>query len=352
LAGDQKSISAVAVIVMSKAELAQKQAQERADWQKRGVAGTISALNRESKEVTVSVRSREGTKTVGIELPGDVVFRRYAPDSIRFRDAKPSSFAELKVGDSLHVLGEKNADGTRIKAEAIVSGSFRRIVGIVNAINANAGEIQITDLQTKKSLTVRINSDSMMRRIPPTMAAGGANRPQAGGGRAAAGTAGPEGRPTEGAAAGANRPQAGGGRATAGTAGSQERPTGGATGGADRPQPSGGRATADTAGSEGRPGAPPRQPSGPNAPASETAPRTTGSGRDGSGGMDPEQMPKVSFAELKRGEAILVLCTVGAEPSRVSAIVLVAGVEPLLRPAPENQAQIGSIWNFFDISLP
>lgn len=63
-------------------------------------------------------------------------------------------------------------------------------------------------------------------------------------------------------------------------------------------------------------------------------------------------MPKVSFAELKRGEAILVLSTVGAEPSHVTAIVLVAGVEPLLSPAAEGQAQIGGIWNFFDISLP
>lgn len=294
LAENQKSISAVTVIVISKAELAQKHAQEGADWQKRGVAGTIAALNRETQEMTLSLRSREGTKTAVIELAENAVFHRYAPDSVRFRDAKPSSFAELNVGDSLHVLGEKNADGTRIKAEAIVSGSFRNIAGIVNAVDATAGEIQITDLQTKKSLTVRINSDSMMRRMPPTMAAAGANRAQPGGGRAPAGTAG----------------------------------------------------------AEGRPGAPPRQPSGPNAPASEAAPRPSGSARGGSGGMDPEQMPKVSLAELKRGEAILVLCTVGAEPSRVAAIVLLAGVEPLLSAAPESQAQIGSLWNFFDISLP
>ena len=65
-------------------------------------------------------------------------FRRYAPDSVRFSDAKPGSFADLKVGDQLRVLGEKNADGTRIKAEAIVSGSFRNIAGVIKSIDASA----------------------------------------------------------------------------------------------------------------------------------------------------------------------------------------------------------------------
>ena len=68
--------------------------------------------------------------------------------------------------------------------------------------------------------------------------------------------------------------------------------------------------------------------------------------------MNLEQMPALSFGELKRGEAVIVLSTAGAEPSRVTAIVLVAGVEPILSSAPDNQPQIGGIWNFFDISLP
>ena len=33
--------------------------------------------------------------------------RRYAPDSIKFGDAKPSSFGELKVGDQLRALGDR-----------------------------------------------------------------------------------------------------------------------------------------------------------------------------------------------------------------------------------------------------
>ena len=68
--------------------------------------------------------------------------------------------------------------------------------------------------------------------------------------------------------------------------------------------------------------------------------------------MNLEQMAALSFAELKRGEAVIVLSTTGAEPSHVTAIVLVAGVEPLLNSAPADQSQIGGLWNFFDIRLP
>ena len=68
--------------------------------------------------------------------------------------------------------------------------------------------------------------------------------------------------------------------------------------------------------------------------------------------MNVERMPVLSLGEVKRGEAIIVLCTIGAEPSRVTAIVMVAGVEPLLGAAPEGQAQLGGVWNFFDVSLP
>ena len=67
--------------------------------------------------------------------------------------------------------------------------------------------------------------------------------------------------------------------------------------------------------------------------------------------MNLEQMPVLAFAELKRGDAVIVLSTSGADPSHVTAIVLVAGVETLLSSAP-NDPQIGGIWNFFDISLP
>ena len=325
LAEEQKSIPAVAVIVMTKADLTKKRERELAEWQKRAVAGTISALNPATQEITLSVRSREGTKTFVIEPSQTAVFRRYAPDSVRFGQAKPSSFAELKVGDSLRILGDKNSDGTRIKPEEIVSGSFRNLAGIINAIDAAGGEIKMTDLKNNQLLTVRITPDTMVRRMPPTKTATPANRPQEGGrGTAAAAGAGSGGRPTEGPPQGKPSGEGGRGTAAAGGAGSGGRPTEGPPQG--KPPGEGGRGSA--------------------------AAGSAGSGAAGGGLMNIERMPVLSLGEVKRGDAIIVLCTIGAEPSRVTAIVMVAGVEPLLGAAPEGQAQLGGVWNFFDVSLP
>jgi hypothetical protein len=295
-AEDRKSIPAVAIIVMTKADLAKRREREVGDWQKRGVAGSISALNAETKEISLSVRSSAGTRTLIIQPSQETIFHRYAPDSVQFVQAKPSSFDELTVGDALRILGDKNADGTRIKAEEIVSGSFRNVAGIVSGIDAAAGEITMTDLQSRRRLSVRVTSDTMLRRMPPAKPAAPANRPQAGGSGPASGAQPSAGRTQGGAAPAATttRPQAGG----SGTA----------------------------SGGQGAPGA---------------------------GGLtDPQGMPVLSLRELKRDEAILVLCTVGAEPSRVTAIVVVAGVERLLGPALQDQTQIGAAWNFFDISVP
>lgn len=252
LADDRKSIPAMTVVVMTKADLAQKRERERKEWQG-AVAGTISALSAGTRAITLLVRSPAGTRTLIIEPSEKAVFHRYSPDTVRLVQARPSSFAELTVGDSLRILGKKSSDGTRMQAEAIVSGSFRNIVGMITAIDAAVGELRITDLQSGRPLTVRIGADTMVRRMPP---------------------------PTK-AVASTNRPQEG--------AGSQ---------------------------------------------------------------MDVERMPVVKLDQLKRDEALLVLCTVGAVPSRVTAIVVVAGIEPLLGAAQADQTQIGSIWNFFDISLP
>src|SRR6266852_3288811 len=160
---DQKSIAAVAVIIMTKAELAQKHERDREEWKQRGMAGPITALNPETKEVTISTRTREGPKPVVVEVTEKADFRRYAPDSVRFSDAKPGSFADLKVGDQLRVLGEKSADGARIKAEAIVSGSFRNIAGVIKTVDASANEITLIDLVAHKPVTIHISSETTLK---------------------------------------------------------------------------------------------------------------------------------------------------------------------------------------------
>src|SRR5258708_5706368 len=86
---DHASVPAKTVAVMTKGDIAQKQEHERAEWRRRGIAGEVTGLNPQTKEITISTRSREGVHPVVITAESPkVVFRRYAPDSVKFSDAK------------------------------------------------------------------------------------------------------------------------------------------------------------------------------------------------------------------------------------------------------------------------
>src|SRR6267142_932042 len=106
---DHKSVPATALIVMNKVDIAKKQELERAEWKKRGILGIITAVKPETREITISSRSMAGQQSIIIPVSDKVEMRRYAPDSIKFADAKPANFEELKVGDQLRALGERNA---------------------------------------------------------------------------------------------------------------------------------------------------------------------------------------------------------------------------------------------------
>lgn len=266
VAADKKSVPAQQIIVVSQSDIAKKQEKERAEWRQRGINGIIESLNPQTKEITLSARTAEGPKPIIIPVTDKVKMRRYAPDSIKFSDAKKSSWDELKVGDQLRAKGDKSADGTHFTAEEMVTGSFRTIGGEITAVDPATNEIKINDIQSKQPLTVVVRKDSNLKRIPPEflqmMAAGGP----------------PGGAPGAGAPGGATPPPGG-----------ASRPPAGGPGGA----PGGGAA----------------------------------------GGFDIQRMidnlPATTLAELKPGETVLLLSTAGADPSRVTAITLVSGVQPI-----------------------
>ena len=174
-AEDQK-FTATLVLVMAQSDLAKQRQREQEEWQKRGTTGIITAVDASSKTFTVRV----GLKTMTIHPADNADYRRYAPDSVKFSDAQPSSLAALKTGDQVRILGDKSEDGASIKAERIISGSFRQIAGTITSVNPEAHEIIIRDLATKKPLVVRVNADSSMKKLPAQAAAALARRYQSG----------------------------------------------------------------------------------------------------------------------------------------------------------------------------
>ena len=304
VATDLKSVPAAMVVVMTKGDLAKKADAERAEWRRRGILGVITALKPDTKEITISNRTMAGTQSVVIPISDKTEMRRYAPDSIKFGDAKPSQFSELKVGDQLRALGDRTEDPLRFNPQKVVTGSFRTVGGVVTAIDATTHEIKINELEKKTPLTIVIKQDAVLRRFPADFGMG--FRP--GGG-------------APGAAQGGGAP-AGGGQAAQGNG--QQRPQG--------------------AGGPGGPGG-----GGPG-------------GRPGFNINDMlERLPVISIADVKVGDTIIVSSTQGVDPTRLTAISLVAGADTLLamlapRPqagqAPNPAAGLGGSGVSFGIGLP
>jgi hypothetical protein len=283
---DAQSFVATRVIAMKKSDVDAKQEADRLDWQRRGIAGLVSAVDPAAGVVTVSAGGPAGARSVAVKATQATKVRRYAPDSVRFDDAIPSAVAQLKVGDQLRARGTRNADGSELAAEEIVAGTFRNISGVINAVDATTNSITVNDLATKKPVVVKVTTQSQVTKLTPEAAAAVAARNRAAGAAAAGGA---------GAAAGA---------ANAGRGGGAGRGAGGAGG--------------------------------------------AGGGRGaGGGGGDLQQivsrMPPATLANFAKGEAVMVVSTEGTAAG-VTAITLVGGVEPILT-APGGAQQTLAPWD-------
>jgi hypothetical protein len=150
------------IVVMSATDLARRDEADRADWARRGVSGIVTAKT--GSQLTLRTRTLTGDTQTVLTVDGKSVFRRYAPDSVRFADAKRSGLAEVAVGDNVRARGRKATDGS-VEAEELVFGSFATRAGEIVSVNAAAKEVVIRDLVGGKQVTVQFTADSKIKRM-------------------------------------------------------------------------------------------------------------------------------------------------------------------------------------------
>jgi hypothetical protein len=109
-------------------------------------------------------------KTITVHTTPATTLKRYAPGSVSFDEAQPAPVGAIHVGDQLRARGTKNADGTEIAAEDVISGSFRNISGLITSIDMAGSTLVVKDLATKKPVTIHITVDSLMHQLPDRMA--------------------------------------------------------------------------------------------------------------------------------------------------------------------------------------
>ncbi len=64
---DKKSVQARQFIVMNKTAIAEKQNRDRERWRTHGVTGRVTAVNRQARELTLSLRTPAGERPVTVE---------------------------------------------------------------------------------------------------------------------------------------------------------------------------------------------------------------------------------------------------------------------------------------------
>ncbi len=273
---DGKSTLASRVLIMTKDDVVKKQQMDQDDWNRRGISGTVASIDAAGKRFVLNQKLPDGTsKPITVVITAKTQMRRYAPDSIKYANAKIGGFGDVMVGDQARALGNRSDDGAMYAAEEVLSGAFRTLAATIVSIDEAAGTLRVTDLDSKKPATVKILSDTNLRRMPAQMAAQMATR----------------------AAAMADA----------------------AAGKGPAPAPTGG------------PGGPGGGPGGP------------GGGRGGRGGSDVnqmiERMPNFKLSELKPGDALIISASKGSDPgaAMLSAITMIAGVEPVLSAVPASQ---------------
>jgi len=285
---DNSSLVASTVVVMKHSDLEARQQQDLQDWQKRGVDGLATAVDPSAGTVTISVHG----KSVVVHTTGTTIVRRYAPNSVKFDDAKPSTLQEIHTGDQVRARGNRSADGNEVTADEIVSGAFRNIAATVNSVDASSSTLTVHDLLANKTVTVKVTPDSQLRQLSPEMAQRIAMRLRRSAGAAAAGAYG------AGASAGETPPR--------------------------------------TNSSSGYSGG---------------AMSARGNGMAGHAGGAPDfqqllsRLPAVPLTDLHKGDAVIILATEGGEGAG-TVVTLITGVEPILQAAPGvRSASILTPWS-------
>lgn len=281
---DKKVLPARAVYLMSKSDIAQKNAKETERWATRGISGRVASVNPSTNQVTIEVRGLMNSTSVVVTPKGDAIFKRYKQDSVRYSEAGESSIVDIKPGDMLRAVGDRGAEGTTFAAEEILTGAFQTVAGTVKSVDAVKGEVIVTQAGTTTDVTIAVTPNSAVKRFPEEMA------------MRMAGGVGP------------------GGAAGQGQGGI--RPAGGSPAGGQRPAGAG----------QGGPGGP-----GP------------GRGMGGRGGIDDlfERFPTISITDLKPGDVIAVSSSKNGNAQRINAIKLLAGVGPFLQAAQMQAAAQG-----------
>jgi Cu/Ag efflux protein CusF len=293
---DLTGLPARTVYINRASDIAKENAVKAQEWQTQAVSGFAESVDAAAKKITMKVKGAAGApdRDVVLDLSGPVSYQRFSDKNFEYERTDGSA---IKAGDHLRVLGTKNADVTQIKVTDLAADAIKQIGATIKSIDPATGQITAIDT-AKKPVTITVRPATKVKRLddPTAQMIARIVNPSFQGSRGGRGGGG-----GDGAGAGGGRGSFGGGQAA-----------GGAPGGSGFGGRGGGRV------------------------------------RGGAGQIQNliDQQPDEKIADLKPGEPIIVSGPSSPDSSSFSAMMVLAGVDPILRAAPSTGADpLGSGWS-------
>jgi hypothetical protein len=172
---DPATASARRLVVMSATAITKHHESDRAAWTTHGISGIVVAKT--GDDLTLRLRTLQGEAQAHVAVSSTTGFRKYAADSVRFGDAKPSSLADVQVGDQLRARGDKSDDGLKVTAAQIVFGTFVTKAGTITAIDPEHKSVSVKELNTSAPFNVKLTADSQLKQMPNFAAMAGGGMP-------------------------------------------------------------------------------------------------------------------------------------------------------------------------------
>jgi hypothetical protein len=159
-----KSVDALTLVVMSSGDLAQRRTQEQQAWQT-GKRGVVTAVDTAGRKVTV----KSAAGPTEILLTPTTSLMRYREGSSKFADAQSATIDQIRVGDQLQARGKPDTSGA-FAADAVVFGTFANIAGRITAVDTASNSVTVSDVFTKKPVTLHVTAQSQLRQLPQMIA--------------------------------------------------------------------------------------------------------------------------------------------------------------------------------------
>jgi len=170
-----QSKSAARVLVMKRLDIQEHQKHVFSALMRDSAFGVVTDLNTETRTIQLKEDLGGGaSQHVNVEASDPVAIRYYSSEA---QVGAVSNWAHLQPGEQIYVQGRRDTASSAIRAGVIIAGGVRDIVGTITSMNGVGDVIELQELGSGRSMTVRIRGDAVYRASPFVEAAIAHERP-------------------------------------------------------------------------------------------------------------------------------------------------------------------------------